>query len=290
MTEQPHWTSSYTLTKEETESYLIRILLPSTLITSPPSLELLSKLLLAHLETVPKDTAPLHVNSWDDDVEDSTPIILASNKIMPLGIKAFDRIVKMNSGAFCFALNACFAALLRYFGFRVSEMGSRCYQALGNDPTVHPLGFKWGTISHMTLVVDFETSGGIRYVCDTGFGGGGCSLPIPLIDGTIIRGLGKYEAFRLTFGPLPSDSNTPIPIDSFPGWTLMRRVPEGKEIVLPITDESNGFWSPLYFFHLNSLSLIDFDLCNLYSQSNPNAAFYVSSLYLLTSSIEQIHG
>lgn len=171
----PHYTATYALTPSLAASYLERLLLSPTLLSSPPTLSLLSTVLLAHHEQVPKDTSPLHVP--ESDWQSPTPIILGSSfGGMPVGVDAYEGIVRKHRGAFCFGLNPSFASLLRTLGYRVSEMVARCYQALGNDPRTHELGWKWGTWSHEVLVVDWEGSGE-RYLVDVGFGGGGCATP-----------------------------------------------------------------------------------------------------------------
>ena len=59
----------------------------------------------------------------------SVPIVLGSNfSGMPVGAASSDQIVKQSRGAFCFSINATLAEFLRYFGFRVSEMVTRCYK------------------------------------------------------------------------------------------------------------------------------------------------------------------
>ncbi|KAJ7674317.1 hypothetical protein B0H17DRAFT_1208118 [Mycena rosella] len=107
-----------------------------------PSLSLLSTLLLSHWEEIPKDTTPLHVpeKQWNGP---STPIKLGSAFTdMPLGASSFDRIIHENKGAFCFPINATFASFLRYFGFTLSELAGRSFKSLGNDPLMHPDGWK----------------------------------------------------------------------------------------------------------------------------------------------------
>ena len=89
---------------------------------------------------------------------------------------------------------------------------------------------------------------------------------MPLVDGATIPGLNSYDAFRIHFGPLPQSPDTPVAIDVIPGWTIYRRVaPVDIPVLLPITDDSPGYWSPQYHFHLASVPLIDFTLYHLYS-------------------------
>lgn len=169
-----------TLSQEQVEQYLDRIALPRTLAADePPSLDLLRRVMVAHLEQVAKDTSPLHVPEEQWDGPSDTPIKLSSAFTnMPESTSAFDRVVVQRKGAFCFAcgplsassrtrsqaaahqgrtrrINALFAALLRSLGFRVSELAGRTFKDLGNDPTERPEGWKWGTLTHELLVADW---------------------------------------------------------------------------------------------------------------------------------------
>lgn len=90
------------LTSAQTALYLTRINLPTSLLGESPSLELLSKLLLAQLENIPKDTSPLHVPEEQWDTPGTTIKLSSSFTGMPEGIKAFERIVTQKKGAFCF--------------------------------------------------------------------------------------------------------------------------------------------------------------------------------------------
>jgi hypothetical protein len=76
------------------------------------------------------------------------------------------------------AINAAFAAFLRTFGFRVSELVGRTFKSLGNDPLTHPDGWKWGTFTHELLVVDWE--GSERWLVDGAWGPRSLSVPFVL--------------------------------------------------------------------------------------------------------------
>lgn len=155
-----------TLSRSDTLVYLSRIKLPPSLLSSPPSHSLLSTLILAHLEQVPKDTTPLHVPAENWTM--STPIKLGgSSSGMPFGVAAFSRVIDQNAGAFCFGLNPTFASLLRAFKFRVSEVAatSILLEARGRDPRVSPEGWMWGAMTHIALIVDWNGSEG-RYLAD----------------------------------------------------------------------------------------------------------------------------
>ncbi|KAJ6579627.1 arylamine N-acetyltransferase 1 [Mycena vulgaris] len=271
------------LNKTEAGAYLERINLSSTLLDSPPSLDLLSRLFLSHLEHIPKDTSPLHVpeEQWSGP---STSIKLGSAFTnMPLGASAFDRIVHERKGAFCFSINATFATFLRYFGFTVSELVGRSFKSLGNDPLTHPDGWKWGTLTHQMLAVGWPDSAD-RYLVDSAWGPWNLAKPIKLTTdpaGETILGLNDFEAYRLVHEVLPLSPHTTPPVDSIAGYTLSRRIaPVGTPHTLPITTTSPGYWSPLFHFHLISVPLPDFMLYHHFSASHELAAF--TAFWLIT--------
>lgn len=85
---------------------------------------------------------------------------------------------RLHAGGYCWANNPTFAALLRGLGFRVSEVTAKVFKNWANlDPLDTVARNKWGTITHIVLIVDWPGSGGERYVCDVGFGGDGCPIP-----------------------------------------------------------------------------------------------------------------
>ncbi|KAJ7039393.1 arylamine N-acetyltransferase 1 [Mycena alexandri] len=271
------------LNKANAGAYLERIKLSSTLLDSPPSLSLLSTLLLAHLEQIPKDTSPLHVPEaqWNGP---STPIKLGTAFTnMPLGISSFDRIVHDNKGAFCFSINASFAGLLRYFGFVVSELVGRSFKSLGNDPSAHPDGWKWGTLTHQVLVAGWAGCAD-RYLIDGAWGPGNLAKPIKLTtnpEGETLIGLNEFEAYRLVYEQLPLSPNQTPPVDNIAGYTLYRRfAPIGTAHTLPITTASPGYWSPLFHTLLISVPLADYMLYHHFSASHELSAF--TAFWLIT--------
>ncbi|KAJ6473154.1 arylamine N-acetyltransferase 1 [Mycena sanguinolenta] len=279
------------LNRAEAGAYLERIKLPSTLLDSQPSLSLLSTLFLSHLEQIPKDTSPLHVPEaqWNGP---STPIKLGSAFTnMPLGASAFDRIVHETKGAFCFSINATFASFLRYFGFTVSELVGRSFKSLGNDPTTHPDGWKWGTLSHQLLIAGWSDSAD-RYLVDGAWGPGNLAKPIKLTTdpaGETIIGLNEFEAYRLVYETIPLSPNMTPPVDNIPGYTLYRRIaPIGTAHALPITANSPGYWSPLFHCLLISVPLADFMLYHHFSASHEMSAF--TAFWLVTRIIPSSGG
>lgn len=162
---------------EQVAAYLHRIGLSPSLVESPPSLQLLSQIYLAHHENVPKDTTAMHC-SHDAWTGPSSPIVLGSSfQQMALRTDAFDPIVRQHAGSYCWGNNPTFAALLRSFGFRVSEVAAKVFKGWANlNPTDEVVRDKWGTFTHVVLLVDWNGSGQ-RYVLDVGFGGDGCPIP-----------------------------------------------------------------------------------------------------------------
>lgn len=51
-------------------------------------------------------------------------------------------LTQLSSTVFCFGSNAVFAELLRYFGFRVSEVVGRRLMNKDSNPETHPQGWK----------------------------------------------------------------------------------------------------------------------------------------------------
>ncbi|BGP38204.1 hypothetical protein JCM10449v2_002133 [Rhodotorula kratochvilovae] len=269
-----------TLTCEQTEQYLDRIHLPRTLADSLPSLDLLTTIMVSHLEHIAKDTTPLHVpeGQWEGP---STPIKLGSAFTnMPESKGAFDRVVVQKKGAFCFAINSTFAAFLRSFGFRVSELIGRSFKNLGNDPTTHADGWKWGTLTHELLVADWPGSDG-RWLVD-GAWANKCVRRIKLEDSAQTLGLNPYEGFQLRHEHLPLGPSQTPPIDSTPGWTLYRFVPPpNTPLSLPLSaSPSTSFWSPQFHFLLQSVPLADFRLYHHFSASHELASF--TAFWLVT--------
>ncbi|GAA5941831.1 uncharacterized protein JCM15063_000791 [Sporobolomyces koalae] len=290
------------LTESQQLEYLDRLNLARSLSSSRPSLELLSQLLLSQLEEIAKDTTPLHVpeREWNETLNEVDNVIRLSRAFtgMPEGVGAFDRIVRQRKGAFCFAINATFAALLRSFGFRVSELVARTFKSLGNDPKTHPDGYKWGTMTHEIMLVDWSDSDA-RYLVDGAWGPWACPVPIKLADKQVVKGLNDYEAFQLVEEVLPLCPKTQTrPIDEIKGWTFSRRInPPGVPISLPISDSESesesttttkGYWSPLFHFHLLSIPLLDFRLYHHFSASHELASF--TAFWLVTKLIPNSGG
>ncbi|KAK7057542.1 UPF0029 domain-containing protein [Favolaschia claudopus] len=273
------------LTSDQVAAYLRRIQLASSLAGSAPSLELLSTVYLQHHFYVPKDTTVMHVprDAWNAP---SQPIVLGSALYsMPLRTAAFERIVAQHAGGYCWANNPTFAALLRGLGFRVSEVATKVFKNWANlDPTDKVVNDKWGTITHIVLVVDWPGSQE-RYVLDVGFGGGGCPIPVPLRDGATVAGLNARESWTIRNEPLPHDPADSPPIDVIPGWTMYRRTPTSpgsKFDTHPNVPDvaTPSIWAHQFHFILASITIRDIGLYDHYSQNHPLAAF--TGFFLVT--------
>ncbi|GAA6020037.1 hypothetical protein JCM11491_004906 [Sporobolomyces phaffii] len=276
------------LTREQASLYLDRIGLAQSAMNEPPSLSLLSRLLLAQVEQVPLDTSALHVTESQWTAPPSRIKLSSALADMPEGLASFDRVVHRRRGAFCFGINATFSAFLRSFGFRVSEIVSRAFKSLGIDPLTHPDGWKWGTLTHQVMVVDWEGSDG-RYFVDAAWGPWSPPVPIKLCNGETVKGLNDYEAFRLVEEHLPLSSTQTQPIDRIKGWTLYRRIsPPGLPVSFPVTSASPGYWSPFFHFDLVTTPLLDFRLFHHFSACHKLGVF--TAFWLVTRLIPDSGG
>lgn len=140
------WPSPHTagkLNRKDALEYLERIKLPPSIVDEKPSLSLLNKLQAAHLLAVPFESTTIHVKDWyDDDAE----IEIGGGGTVALAEGAFNHIVKLRRGGYCFSLNGTFPSLLRWFGFNVSECLAKV-NSIRKDPEVE--GVDWEALSHL---------------------------------------------------------------------------------------------------------------------------------------------
>lgn len=106
-----------------------------------PSLQTLTALQSAHLQTVPFENLSVHYKE---------PIILTEEWL-------YNKIVERNRGGFCYELNGMFSWLLRGLGFRVTKLSA----GVANDK-----GEFGPEFDHMTLMVHLDED----YLVDVGFG------------------------------------------------------------------------------------------------------------------------
>jgi N-hydroxyarylamine O-acetyltransferase len=102
-----------------------------------PTLEVLRRIHLAHLRSVPFENL---------SVRRGEPIPLEEEKL-------FEKIVLRKRGGFCYELNGLFAALLETLGFRVARLAGR-------------VGAEGIPFDHLALRVDLEEP----WLADVGFG------------------------------------------------------------------------------------------------------------------------
>ncbi|KAK4058845.1 hypothetical protein OIO90_000291 [Microbotryomycetes sp. JL221] len=272
------------LNDADIQAYLDRLNLSSSeLLNVPPSFELLSKLMMAAHTSIPYDTSSLHVKEEVWNGPDDVDIKLGTGSGMQLHTKSnFDRIVNKHRGGFCYALNHLFGSLLRGLNFRTSEVGTRVYLHRGKDPA--EVGYWWSSITHELLIVDWPGSDG-RFVCDVGFGGGGCPRPIRLQDGATSASLSLVESFYLKAEDLPTGNCKSI-MDPAPGYTIYRRVcPRGRTVkdATSLELEDGEFWTPCVHFTLQTISPDDILMSTHYNETHPKAPFvnfFVVSLLL----------
>lgn len=108
-----------------------------------PTLETLTAMHRAHLQTVPFENLNIHI---------PRKIILTEGAL-------FQKIVNENRGGFCFEQNGLFSAVLRELGFDVLRLEANVYHTDTDDYGI--------PMNHMTLMVIID---GVRYLTDVGFG------------------------------------------------------------------------------------------------------------------------
>jgi len=140
------------------------------------------------------------------------------------------KLVAGGRGGYCFEQNLLFAAALERIGFGVTRLAARVrYRARALMPR-----------THMTLIAD---AGGIRWLCDVGFGGEGLMKPVPF---------GSGEAARQF------------------AWSY-RVVPEGGAWVLQSLRE--GSWLDLYAFTMEPQHHVDYVVANHFTSTHPESRF-----------------
>lgn len=126
------------MTAHWADEYLKRIGVPRPV---SPDLGTLRELQLAHLHAVPFENLSIHLGE---------PIVLDQDALV-------SKVVQRRRGGFCYELNGAFAALLREFGYQVSMLSARVFDA-GGRPGL--------PFDHMTLRVDLAEP----WLVDVGFG------------------------------------------------------------------------------------------------------------------------
>lgn len=93
----------------------------------------------------------------------------------------FDKLVERGRGGYCFELNTLFGAALEETGFDARRIMARVRNGA-------PQG---ANRSHLAWIV---TVGGEEFLADTGFGGSGTSIPLPLASREVLQApTGRYR-------------------------------------------------------------------------------------------------
>lgn len=123
-----------------------------------PTLQALQALHLAHATRIPFENL---------DILLGRPIALDLPAIQA-------KLVAQRRGGYCFEHNLLFAAVLRAFGFDLTQLAARVrYRSTALLPR-----------THMLLLVEAE---GRRWLADVGFGGEGLLLPVPFGTGEEVQ-------------------------------------------------------------------------------------------------------
>ncbi|MEM9565818.1 MAG: arylamine N-acetyltransferase [Actinomycetota bacterium] len=144
------------LTAAERAAYLDRIGLGTADPVGEPGLDLLTRLQLAHLLTVPFENLDIHLGRG---------ISLEPGRVLA-------KVVGERRGGYCYELNSAFARLLRSLGFDVTLVSVRIpYDRGGLSPE----------FDHLAMLVA-AAAGGERHLVDVGFGDA-FTVPLPLRSG-----------------------------------------------------------------------------------------------------------
>jgi len=151
------------LTAQQTSDYLARIGIDPSALVGAPSLELLTRLQLAHLQTVPFENLAIY----------------AGRSVTTDNNWTYSKIVDQQRGGWCFEANGAFAQLLEALGFGVQRLGAAVLLA---GPTK--------IIDHLVLEVMLDQP----YLVEVGFGDDAPIVPVPLqAAGPIPTRCGTFE-------------------------------------------------------------------------------------------------
>ena len=136
--------------------------------TGEPDLELLKKLQLAHVLSVPYENV---------DIIKNTPLSLDEDTL-------FEKIVTNKRGGLCFELNTLFDKLLSNLGFQTESYFPRFWRGEKGVPIPR----------HRVIAVRLSDD---RYICDVGIGSAAPRIPLVLREGFIQEAYGeKYKFMR----------------------------------------------------------------------------------------------
>lgn len=123
----------------DVDRYLARIKIGQT---KPPSLPFLTRLMEAHLKSVPFE---------------NLDILLGRNISLEVS-RVYEKVVEKNRGGYCFELNGLFAWLLRELGFQVDLVSAHVFEK--------KTGLFGPEFDHLALLVHLDRV----YLVDVGFG------------------------------------------------------------------------------------------------------------------------
>lgn len=168
-----------------------------------------------HIANVPFENLELHYSL-------TKTISLDPNEL-------FDKIVTQGTGrgGYCMELNAFFGTLLRTLGFDTMSTGGRVNSASAPSGDIGPqTAYKaW---SHMLNIVTFPDG---RWMTDVGFGTGGPTQPMALVDGMTWTNVAPNQHARLRWGTIDENEN-----------------PDAKLWIYERTDTNGGPWIQTYCF------------------------------------------
>lgn len=221
-----------TYTEAQIDLYLQHINYPRSKHPADP-LSLLTGLIKHHLSRVPFDSIALHYSphrllSLDPD-------------------DLFQKIVANSRGGYCMEVNTLFGAVLRSLGFAVRSAGGRVKHE------------RW---NHMVNLVSLAgAAAGPRYLVDVGFGAGGPTVPVPLVQGpgcefdNIAPRRGRLEFRHLSRGEGADDPAQRV-------WVYSSR--GGGE---------GAGWEEMYSFVEVEFFPEDFEVLNYFVMTRPQSYF-----------------
>ncbi|MDR2516278.1 MAG: arylamine N-acetyltransferase [Spirochaetaceae bacterium] len=133
-----------------------------------PSVAHLSKIMLAHMMTVPYEN--LDISDYHRQIDFSPPHL-------------FEKFVVNRRGGYCYEINGFFMGILQALGYT-------CYALSGRLLFGKPVA---GPMSHRTTIV---TIGGAEYLCDVGYGAGCAEGPVRLDEPGVQTIMGSRFSIR----------------------------------------------------------------------------------------------
>ena len=136
----------------------------------------------------------------------------------------FDKIITQSTGrgGYCMENNMLFATFLRSLGFDIYMTGARVSNA--SQPTANDEDTEVGFTGFGHQVTIITLADGGRYLVDVGFGNGGPTRPMLLLDRAECERLPPDQKARMVYGPRPGCENA----EAAKVWMYERTVP-GKE-------------------------------------------------------------